>query len=127
MVCATSQLCWVVGIRRRKFGRTSAAQRARRLMGQGLGHMVARPQAVDYKPAPSVHRSDLWHSRRSSPTYDTYRQARPPHLRPALQPPLEALTRCCAMYNMVNCSWREVAQNKCMRSEAALPLHCGCS
>ncbi len=68
-------LFWVVeaaamGFRRR-FSRKVAAQRARRMAGQGLGPLVNKAPEIK-APSAASHR-DLRPPRRGSPTYDAYR------------------------------------------------------
>ncbi len=71
--CVRQRAC--MHTRRRKFSRKNAAQRARRLMGQGLGHLVQRAPADAFRPAAGALRSEPWSARRGSPTYDPYGRA----------------------------------------------------
>lgn len=60
-------------LRRQRWSRKTAAQRARRMAGQGLGPLMNKKPDIVIAP-PS--RSTLRLARRDSPTYDPYRSGR---------------------------------------------------
>ena len=71
-VCTPSWLKLAV-LYRRRWSRKTAAQRARRMAGQGLGPLMNKKPDILIAP-PS--RSTLRMARRDSPTYDPYRSGR---------------------------------------------------